>query len=452
MLLVAGGGLAGCEAAWQAAIRGVPVRLCEMRPGISTPVHTGSSLGQLVCSNSLGGSSPEKAPGILKRELLRSGSLLMRLAWRCRVPAGDALAVDRVLFSAAVEEALSSHPLIELAREEVTGLTETPTVIATGPMTSGAMAGALERLLGKGFLYFFDATSPIVSAESLDMTKVFAASRYGRGDDDYLNCPFASKEYDWFYDALSSAKTANVRDFEDGRFFEGCVPVEELAARGRDTLRFGPLKPVGLPDPRTGLIPYAVAQLRRENSEGTMHNLVGFQTRLRWGDQERVFRLIPGLENAEFLRFGVMHRNIYVNSPGRLSLTMALLDHPHLFLAGQLTGVEGYVESIATGFLAGVNGARLIQGKESLVFPRNTALGSLASYICSSQTRDFQPMNINMGLFPPLPGRKATRKERNRLIAQCSAAALDVFLDQIVHDVRDEVPVRDSHLQEVIGT
>lgn len=425
---IIGGGLAGCEAAWQIAGRGVRVVLREMKPQRYSPAHHLSGLAELVCSNSLRGESLENAVGLLKEELRRAGSLVMAAADATRVPAGGALAVDRELFSSYVTERIEGHPLIELVREEVTELpAEGILVIASGPLTSDALAERLKQITGDS-LYFYDAIAPIVAADSLDAGKVFRASRYGKGDgDDYLNCPLSEEEYERFVDAVLAAEKVPARDFEKVVHFEGCMPIEEMAERGRETLRFGPLKPVGLTDPRTGREPHAVVQLRAENREGTLFNLVGFQTKLTWPEQRRVFRMIPGLENAEFVRLGSMHRNTFINAPTLLEPTFRLKGDPRTFFAGQITGVEGYVESAGSGFLAGINSARLVRGEEPAVPPPTTALGALVAHITTAPARHFQPMNVNYGLFPPLEG-KVKKNERRGRLAERALAELDHWL------------------------
>ncbi len=427
-ITVIGGGLAGCEAAWQAARRGVSVTLHEMKPAKFSPAHSLPGLAELVCSNSLRGESLENAVGLLKQELRRAGSLFMAAADATRVPAGGALAVDRELFSAAITEKIDSHPLITVVRGEVAALPLDGTVIvASGPLTSDPLAVALQRLTGE-YLYFYDAIAPIVTADSLDMDKIFAASRYGKGDgDDYLNCPLDQEEYDRFVAELLAAEKVPAREFEKVVHFEGCMPIEELAARGHDTLRFGPMKPVGLVDPRTGREPHAVVQLRAENRERTLFNLVGFQTKLTWPGQRRIFPLIPGLGRAEFARLGSMHRNTFINAPRLLEATFQLKGEPRIFFAGQITGVEGYVESAASGFLAGINAARLVRGEALTLPPPETALGALVHHITNTDARHFQPMNVNYGLFPDLPGR-VKKKERRTRLAERAVMALDDWL------------------------
>lgn len=424
-LTIIGGGLAGCEAAWQAAERGVPVTLHEMKPEKHSPAHHLPGLAELVCSNSLRGDSLDNAVGLLKEELRRCGSLVMEAAEATRVPAGGALAVDRQLFSDFVTGKITTHPLISLIPGEIVELpAEGTVIIASGPLTSDALATSLAGLTGDR-LYFYDAIAPIVSADSLDMTKVFAASRYGKGDgDDYLNCPLNEAEYLAFVAELVGSEKVPSRDFEKIVHFEGCMPVETMAERGVETLRFGPMKPVGLPDPRTGRDPHAVIQLRAENRDKTMFNLVGFQTKLTWPEQRRVFRMIPGLEQAEFIRLGSMHRNTFINSPSLLLSTQQLKSDPRVFFAGQITGVEGYVESAASGFLAGITAAGLItQGQLPAVPPPETALGALMAHITNADARHFQPMNINYGLFPDLPGR-VPKKEKRQKLAERALMAL----------------------------
>jgi methylenetetrahydrofolate--tRNA-(uracil-5-)-methyltransferase len=399
-----------------------------MKPQRYSPAHHLSGLAELVCSNSLRGESLENAVGLLKEELRRAGSLVMAAADATRVPAGGALAVDRELFSSYVTERIEGHPLIELVREEVTELpAEGVLVIASGPLTSDALADRLKLLTGDS-LYFYDAIAPIVTADSLDGDKVFRASRYGKGDgDDYLNCPLSEEEYERFVDAVLAGEKVPARDFEKVVHFEGCMPIEEMAERGRETLRFGPLKPVGLTDPRTGREPHAVVQLRAENREGTLFNLVGFQTKLTWPEQRRIFRMIPGLENAEFERLGSMHRNTFINAPTLLEPTFRLKGDSRIFFAGQITGVEGYVESAGSGFLAGINCARLVRGEEQVVPPPTTALGALVAHITTAPARHFQPMNVNYGLFPPLEG-KVKKKERRGRLAERALAELERWM------------------------
>lgn len=455
-VLVIGGGLAGPEAAWQAASAGCRVTLCEMRPERMTPAHRSGDFAELVCSNSLRGASLEHAAGLLKEEMRRCGSLIMEAADANALPAGAALAVDRQGFSAHVRARLEAHPSISVLRREATGLPplrggredglgasppvhgwvdpELPradaAVIATGPLTAPALAAAIHAFLGEGYLSYFDAAAPIVTAESIDMGRVFRQSRYGKGDADYLNCPLTEQEYLAFRAALVGAEEAPLHDFErEGprRFFEGCLPIEEMARRGVDTLRFGPLKPVGLVDPRTGRRPYAVVQLRRDNAAASHYNLVGFQTNLRWSEQRRVFRMIPGLERAEFARFGVMHRNLFLRSPLVLLPTLQARREERLFFAGQMTGVEGYVESAAGGLVAGINAARVARGEGALTFPPETALGALCRYITEADPDCFQPMNIAFGLLPAADPAPRDRRARRRAVAERALQALAAF-------------------------
>ncbi len=432
-LTIIGAGLAGCEAAWQAAQRGVAVTLHEMKPEKYSPAHHMAGLAELVCSNSLRGDSLENAVGLLKEELRRCGSLIMEAAEATRVPAGGALAVDRKLFSDYVTAKITTHPLISLAHGEITRIPENGMVIiASGPLTSDALAASLASLTGDR-LYFYDAIAPIVTADSLDMTKVFAASRYGKGDgDDYLNCPLDREEYERFVAEVCRGEKVPARDFEKIVHFEGCMPVEELAERGLDTLRFGPMKPVGLRDPHTGREPHAVIQLRAENREKSMYNLVGFQTKLTWPEQRRIFRMIPGLERAEFVRLGSMHRNTFINSPALLLPTQQLKNDPRILFAGQITGVEGYVESAGSGFLAGTTAAGLARGiREIPAPPPETALGALVRHITNADVRHFQPMNVNYGLFPELVERVGKKEKRARL-AERALLALEEWLGRMV--------------------
>lgn len=430
---VIGGGLAGSEAAWQLAERGLTVELYEMRPARTTPAHVSDWLSELVCSNSLGSNLPDRAPGVLKAELRRLGSLLMRCAEAAAVPAGGALAVDREVFAASVTEQIAAHPRIRLIREEVTSIPDGLVILATGPLTSPALSAEIAALVGEEHLYFYDAIAPMVDAETINMDVAFRASRYGRGEDeagDYINCPMTREEYEQFVDALLSAELIELKQFErdDPQFFEGCLPVEQLAARGRESLAFGPLRPVGLRDPRTGQRPYAVVQLRQDNLAGTLYNIVGFQTNLRWGEQKRVLRLIPGLENAEFPRFGQMHRNTFVNSPLHLRPTLQFRDRNDLFFAGQITGVEGYVGNIGTGLLAGINAARLVSGCAPWTLPPETMLGALCHYVTHAEPGDFQPMKANFGILPPLENPPRGKRDRQRAYAERAAEMLERFL------------------------
>jgi methylenetetrahydrofolate--tRNA-(uracil-5-)-methyltransferase len=423
---IIGAGLAGSEAAWQIAARGVPVELYEMRPARYTPAHRTSDFAELVCSNSLKSDTENTAPWLLKEEMRRVGSLLMDLARHCAVPAGHALAVDRTAFSAAVTGAISRQPLIHVRREEVTRIDEGTgiTIIATGPLTSDGLSHEIARLTGGTHLYFYDSISPIVEADSIDMSRVYKAARYDKGTADYINCPMTEEEYGRFYKALVAAEAVEERDWERLNYFEACLPIEEIARRGRDTLRFGPMKPVGLRDPRTGRPPYAVVQLRQENLRADSYNIVGFQNHLKFGEQTRVLRLIPGLENARFLRYGQIHRNTYINAPTLLNECVQLKSQPNIFFAGQICGVEGYVESIAAGLMAGMHAAGLAAGLEPAPPPRATALGSLAHYVTHADARNFQPANITFDLLPPLERKVRDRAERHRL--QCARALSDL--------------------------
>ncbi len=422
---IIGGGLAGSEAAWQLARRGHDVRVFEMRPATMTPAHKTGGLAELVCSNSFRAANVENAVGLLKEEMRRLDSLIMTAADAARVPAGGCLAVDRAAFSALIEEKLAATGKVEIVREEVTAIPDDDIVIvATGPLTAPALAEELGKLAGREDLYVYDAVAPIVSGESVNMDVAFFASRYDKGDADYINCPMTKEEYDAFYEAIVSARLYEPHGFEKIKFFEGCMPMEEMAARGRETMCHGPLKPVGLVDPRTGEMPYAVVQLRREDNEGQLYNMVGFQTHLLRGEQERVFRMIPGLEKAEFLRYGMIHRNTYIHSPKILEATMEARHRPGLFFAGQLTGVEGYVESSANGLLAGINAARRAEGRELVLFPAETAIGALARYVSTGGSGKFDPMNITFGLMPPLTERIRKKKEKNAKIAARSLEIL----------------------------
>jgi methylenetetrahydrofolate--tRNA-(uracil-5-)-methyltransferase len=431
---VIGGGLAGSEAAWQAAEFGCSVELWEMRPVKETPAHRTEHFAELVCSNSLGNKSLEMASGLLKEELRRLGSVILCCADANSVPAGGALGVAREDFPRAVTETVHAHPNIEVVRKEATDLPEGPTVVATGPLTSDALAEKIEALSGET-LYFYDAASPIVHRDSLDDSIVYRASRYGKGEAAYLNCPMTEEQYHAFVENLATAELSPIKDFEEDMYFEGCLPVETIARRGKETLSFGPMKPVGLPDPRTGEIPYAVVQLRQDDAEGRLYNMVGFQTRLKWGEQRRVFRTIPGMENADFARMGVMHRNTYLPANRMLEATMKIrgeLSEAPLFFAGQLTGVEGYTESTAMGHIAGTNAARLARGEKPLTMPRGTMMGALAHYITTKEGT-LQPINSNWGLIPAVPkkenGRRLAKPERRQRQARMALSALDEFLD-----------------------
>lgn len=429
-ITVIGGGLAGSEAAWQAARHGVRVRLYEMRPHRQTPVHRTDLCSELVCSNSLRGASLDVAAGLLKEELRRQGSLIIQAADRHAVPAGGALAVSRDDFAAAVTAALTSHPLVEMVREEATAIPAGGiVVVASGPLTSDALAADVQRFTGEDYLAFYDAAAPIVTLDSIDLSRVYRASRYGKGEGEaYLNCPMTRSEYEAFYQALITAERAVPHHpHEKACYFEGCLPVEEMARRGPETLLYGPLKPVGLADPRTGRTPHAVVQLRQDNAAGTLYNMVGFQTSLKWGEQKRVFRLIPGLEQAEFVRLGVMHRNTFIKSPRVLRPTLQTRARATLFFAGQMTGVEGYVESAAGGLVAGINAARLALGMQPLAWPPETATGALLRYITHAAPDHFQPMNIAFGLLPP-PGQPIRDKRRRKLaLAERALASLAAF-------------------------
>lgn len=424
---VIGAGLAGCEAAWQLARRGVRVRLCEMKPHKRTPAHSSADFAELVCSNSLRANNVENAVGLLKEEMRRCGSLIMACADRHAVPAGGALAVDRTAFSRAVTEAVRSHPLITVAEEEVRTIPEEGLVLlASGPLTADPLAEDIARRFpGQNALHFFDAVAPLVSFESVDMDRAWFGSRYDKGSADYINCPMTAEEYEAFWQALCGAEEAKLHGFEDQKVFEGCMPVEVMARRGRDTLCYGPLKPVGLVNPHTGREAHAVVQLRRDNAQGSVYNMVGFQTHLTWPEQRRVFRMIPGLEHAEFLRYGVMHRNTYLDAPRLLNRYYQVTGEPRLCFAGQMTGVEGYVESAASGLLCGAELARRVLGQPPLDFPRETAIGALAAYISDPTVRDFQPMNVNFGIIPPLGRRvRGGKRVRNAELAKRALAAL----------------------------
>jgi methylenetetrahydrofolate--tRNA-(uracil-5-)-methyltransferase len=427
-LTIIGGGLAGCEAAWQGVRQGFPVRLLEMKPLRFSPAHSSPLLAELVCSNSFRSQDLESAVGLLKAEMGQLGSLVMESARVHRVPAGKSLAVDRTGFSRDITDKITAHPSIEVIHREVSVLPETgPLVLAAGPLATDELAEGLARVLGSTNLHFYDAVAPIVSADSIDPEKTFRGSRYGHGGDDYINCPMDEREYAVFLEQLLEAEKVPLHPFEEVRYFEGCLPIEIMAQRGKDTLRFGPMKPVGLPDPRTGRIPFAVVQLRQDNQEGTLYNLVGFQTKLKWKEQERIFRLIPGLEKTEFARLGSIHRNTFVNGPEVLWPTLQLKKRPQIFLAGQITGVEGYVESAAMGILAGINAGRFLQDKPLVVPPRTTAMGALADHISREGQKNFQPMNVNFGLFPPLEG-KVPRRFRGRAHAERSTADLKAWM------------------------
>ena len=431
---IIGAGLAGCEAAWQLANAGIKVKLCEMKPAKYTPAHKYSGFAELVCSNSLKASRVNSAAGLLKEEMRRLGSLTVPCAVETAVPAGGALAVDRTLFSDLVTEKIRSHPNIEICSGEVTEIPDGNVIIASGPLTSDALAESIKKLSG-GYLSFYDAAAPIVTFESINMERAFVGARYGRGDDDYINCPFTKEEYLEFYNAIVSAESAPLHDFDAPQelhnkndsftVYEGCMPIEVLAKRGEETMRYGAMKPVGLNDPVTNRRPYAVVQLRKENSSGTMYNIVGFQTNLKFGEQKSVFSLIPGLENAEFVRYGVMHRNSFLNSPKLLDADFSLRSDRRIFFAGQITGVEGYMESAASGIMAGINMTRKLSGKDSLILPTDTMIGALSHYISDESVTDFQPMGANMGILPPCPTRIKDKQERYRIVAEAALTSLD---------------------------
>ena len=424
---VIGGGLAGCEAAWQIAQQGIPVVLVEMKPQKFSPAHKSAGFAELICSNSLKAARIDSAAGLLKEEMRRLGSLLTECAAKCSVPAGGALAVDRGEFSRLVTEAIEAHPRIEIRREEITELPDGPTVIATGPLTAQPLAGVIQTLCetvcgDQAALSFFDAAAPIVTKESLNMERCFFASRYDKGESDYINCPMNKAEYDAFVEALVTAERAPVHSFDqrDPKVYEGCMPIEVLASRGHDAIRFGPMKPVGLTDPNTGHRPWAVLQLRTENRENTLYNLVGFQTNLKFGEQKRVFGMIPGLEHAEFVRYGVMHRNFFLNSPKLLNADFSFRTRPDLFFAGQMTGVEGYMESAVSGIMAGKNIVRRLSGQAPLVLPEVTMIGALSRYIAAYAGKDFQPMGANFGVLPPFPEQIRDKRERYMALAMRS--------------------------------
>ncbi|MFK4009562.1 FADH(2)-oxidizing methylenetetrahydrofolate--tRNA-(uracil(54)-C(5))-methyltransferase TrmFO [Bacillus cereus] len=426
---VIGAGLAGSEAAYQIAKRGVQVRLYEMRPVRQTPAHHTDKFAELVCSNSLRANTLTNAVGVIKEEMRLMDSVIIRAADECSVPAGGALAVDRHEFAAKVTEYVKNHPNVTVMNEEITDIPEGPTIIATGPLTSPDLSAKLKELTGEDYFYFYDAAAPIVEKDSIDMNKVYLKSRYDKGEAAYLNCPMTEEEFDRFYEALIAAETVPLKEFEKEIFFEGCMPVEVMASRGRQTLVFGPMKPVGLEDPKTGKTPYAVVQLRQDDAAGTLYNIVGFQTHLKWGPQKEVLQLIPGLESAEIVRYGVMHRNTFINSPNLLRPTYQYKQRDDLFFAGQMTGVEGYVESAASGLLAGINAARLVQGEEPVVLPPVTAMGSMANYITATNAKNFQPMNANFGLFAPLEKKIKKKVERNEAYAARALETIRNFVN-----------------------
>jgi methylenetetrahydrofolate--tRNA-(uracil-5-)-methyltransferase len=429
---IVGGGLAGCEAAWQLARRGVRVDLFEMRPVRRTPVHHTPDLGELVCSNSLRGDALDQAAGLLKEEMRRLGSLVVRVADSVRVPAGSALAVDRALFARRLTEAIEALPHVTVHRQEVLRIPEDPvTIVATGPLTSDALAADVAAFVGRDHLHFFDAVSPVVEADSIDLTKAFRAARYGKGGDDYLNCPLGPEEYRAFHAALTTAECATLHDFERNLFFEGCLPVEVIASRGEDTLRFGPMRPVGLDDPRTGRRPYAVVQLRQDDLAASHWSIVGFQTQLKWGEQKRVFQMIPALARAEFVRFGVVHRNTYVNAPLTLEPTFETRRRQGLFFAGQMSGVEGYVESAAAGLVAGIGASFRARGRSARAFPETTALGALGRYVSRSDPDHYQPANIAFGLLPELPQRVRDKASKRLALSHRALEALARFQPEV---------------------
>ncbi|MBF2640228.1 FADH(2)-oxidizing methylenetetrahydrofolate--tRNA-(uracil(54)-C(5))-methyltransferase TrmFO [Listeria seeligeri] len=421
---VIGAGLAGSEATWQLVKRGVEVDLYEMRPMKQTPAHHTDKFAELVCTNSLRANGLTNAVGVIKEEMRILDSIIIEAADRASVPAGGALAVDRHEFSGYITDKVKNHPLVTIHTEEVTAIPAGPTIIATGPLTSPVLAEEIKRLTGEEYLYFYDAAAPIIEKDSIDMDKVYLKSRYDKGEAAYLNCPMSEEEFKAFYEALVTAETAALKDFEKEVFFEGCMPIEVMAKRGIKTMLFGPLKPVGLEDPKTGKRPYAVLQLRQDDAAGTLYNMVGFQTHLKWGEQKRVFSMIPGLENAEIVRYGVMHRNTFINSPTVLEPTYQLKPRNDLFFAGQMTGVEGYVESAASGLAAGINAANFVEDKELIIFPKETAIGSLANYITSASKKSFQPMNVNFGLFPELASKIRAKQERNEKLAERALNAI----------------------------
>lgn len=430
---VIGAGLAGSEAAWQIANCGIPVKLYEMKPIKRSPAHHTDQFAELVCSNSLRSNSLTNAVGLLKEEMRQFDSIIMASADKYAVPAGGALAVDRSLFSNDITEKIKNHDLIEVIHQEITEIPEGPTIIATGPLTSEALAERMASFLGEEYLYFYDAAAPIIEKDSINFDKVFIASRYDKGEAAYINCPMDEETFHRFYDALIKAETTELKTFEKEVYFEGCMPVEVIGKRGMQTLLFGPMKPVGLTDPKTGKEPYAVVQLRQDNQEGTLYNIVGFQTHLKWGEQKRIIQMIPGLENAEIVRYGVMHRNTFINAPKLLKPTYQYKGRDDLFFAGQMTGVEGYVESAASGMIAGINAALMVQGKDPLVFPKDTALGSMAHYITAANSEHFQPMNVNFGLLPPLGVKIKNKKEKNLQLSQRALEKIQNF-SQIIHN------------------
>jgi methylenetetrahydrofolate--tRNA-(uracil-5-)-methyltransferase len=425
---VIGAGLAGSEAAWQIANRGVKVNLYEMRPVKQTPAHHTDKFAELVCSNSLRANNLTNAVGVLKEEMRMLDSVIIKSADECSVPAGGALAVDRHEFASNVTTSVKEHPLVTVYNEEITDIPEGVTIIATGPLTSQPLSDKLKSLTGEEYLYFYDAAAPIIEKESINMDKVYLKSRYDKGEAAYLNCPMTEEEFDRFYDAVMAAEAVPLKEFEKEIFFEGCMPFEVMAGRGKKTLVFGPMKPVGLEDPKTGKIPYAVVQLRQDDAAGTLYNIVGFQTHLKWGAQKEIIQLIPGLENAEIVRYGVMHRNTFISSPKLLKPTYQYRERDDLFFAGQMTGVEGYVESAASGLVAGINAANFILGKELVVFPHETAIGSMARYITTANPKNFQPMNANFGLFRELDKKIKNKQARNEEYASRALETIQNFI------------------------
>lgn len=424
---VIGAGLAGSEASFQLAERGIHVHLYEMRPVKQTPAHHTDKFAELVCSNSLRGNALTNGVGVLKEEMRRLNSLIISAADKASVPAGGALAVDRHEFAGYITETLKNHPKITVHNEEVTSIPKGTTIVASGPLTTEALSKDIQKLTGQDHLYFYDAAAPIVEKESIDMNKVYLKSRYDKGEAAYLNCPMSEEEFDTFYNALIEAEVVPLKDFEKEIYFEGCMPFEEMAKRGRKTLLFGPMKPVGLEDPKTGKRPFAVVQLRQDDAAGTLYNIVGFQTHLKWGAQKEILQLIPGLENVEIVRYGVMHRNTFINSPTNLLPTYQFKGNDNLFLAGQMTGVEGYVESAASGLMAGINAAKLVEGLSPVVFPKTTMIGAMAHYITHTNAKNFQPMNANFGLLPSLEQRVKDKKERYTEQANRALDALEKF-------------------------
>ncbi|WP_296896735.1 FADH(2)-oxidizing methylenetetrahydrofolate--tRNA-(uracil(54)-C(5))-methyltransferase TrmFO [uncultured Megamonas sp.] len=434
-VIIVGAGMAGSEAAWQVAQRGIKVDLYEMRPEKSTPAHKTEKFAELVCSNSLRGAGLENAVGLLKEEMRQLNSIIMESADINRVPAGGALAVDREGFSQYITDKVKNHPNVTVINKEIETIpqeNDAITIIASGPLTSEVLAKSIGELTGQDYFYFYDAAAPLISKDSIDMSKAYRASRYGKGTADYINCPMDKEEYEKFWQELTTAELAPIKEFEKAKFFEGCMPVEEMARRGIDTLLYGPLKPVGLEDPKTGKRPYAVVQLRQDNAADSLYNIVGFQTHLKWPEQKRVFGLIPGLENAEFVRYGVMHRNTFINSPELLRPTLQYKDRDDLLFAGQMTGVEGYIESAASGLVAGVNAAYLAKGENPVIFPEQTAHGSMCKYITSAVAKHFQPMNANFGLMPPLEERIRDKKLKKQKIAQRALEFLAKFKEDVL--------------------